>query len=167
MQPINDTSYLFDHVSAILHRQSDQVLQEQLGIGLSQLKILTMLKWRPGATQKDSADYLGQTEASISRQIKILQQKGLLASHIDPAERRRHLAALTTLGIKITMAAHEVLNEYHAPMLDRLNPRERELFHTMLTTLHEYTCAPGKRLACDRPNDIETVYATQTDAAKN
>lgn len=162
MQPINDTSYLFDHVSAALHRQSDQVLQERLGIGMSQFKILSMLKWQPGVTQRDLADYLGQTEASISRQIKLLQQKALLVSHIDPAERRRHLTALTNKGVKITLAAEEVLAEYHAPMLAKLNPREQEQFRAMLTSLHEYTCAPGRRMACDRPLDIETMYANQT-----
>ena len=166
MQAINDTSYLLDHVSAALHRQSDQVLQERLGIGMSQYKILTMLQWRPGATQRDLADYLGQTEASISRQIKLLQQKGLLASHVDPAERRRHLAALTSKGVKLTLAAHEVIAEYHAPMLAKLNPREQEQLQAMLTTLHEYTCAPGRRMACDRPLDIETVYDNQQQRLK-
>src|SRR5688572_10235421 len=161
MQLSSNTSYLFDHVSAALHRQSYQVLQERLGVGLSQFKILSMLHGRPGVTQRELADYLGQTEASISRQIKIMQQKGLLASHIDPAERRRHLAALTTKGIKITLAADEVLKEYHAPMFERLSQREQELFRTMLATLHDYTCASGRRMACDRTGDIETIYANQ------
>lgn len=165
MQPRINTSYLFDHVSAALHRQSDQVLQERLGIGLSQFKILSMLHGRPGATQRNLADYLGQTEASISRQVKLLQQKGLLASHVDPGERRRHLTALTAKGIKIVLAANEVLDEYHAPLFGRLSQREQEQFKAMLTTLHDYTCAPGRRMACDRTGDIETVYANQSKPA--
>lgn len=164
MQPTSDTSYLIDHIAAVLHRQSDQVLQERLGIGLSQFKILSMLRWQPDATQRNLADYLGQTEASISRQMKLLQHKGLLVSHIDPAERRRRLAALTAKGVKITLAAQEVVTSHHAPMFDRLSQREQEQLRAILTTLHDYTCAPGKRMACDQPGDIETVYAGQTKA---
>lgn len=162
MQPNTSTGYLLEHVSSMLHRQSDQVLQERLGIGLSQLKILEALESHPQTKQRSLADFLGQTEASVSRQIKLLQQKMLLVSRVDPEERRRHLAALTPKGVKITLAAREVLQQFHDDMLAKLNNREQGQLHTLLVSLHEYSCAPDKRLACDRPDDIETLYANQT-----
>ncbi|HZM64274.1 MAG TPA: MarR family winged helix-turn-helix transcriptional regulator [Candidatus Saccharimonadales bacterium] len=163
MRPTN-SGYLLDHVSSILHRQADQIIQEQLGIGLSQFKILELLESWPRTNQRSLASLLGQTEASISRQIKLLQQKGLLLTQVDPAEHRRHLAVLTAKGIKLTVAAREIAGQFHRQTLAGLNQREQEQLFKLLTALHEVSCAPGRRLACDRPGDIETLYSNQTSA---
>src|SRR5215475_3516506 len=115
MGPANNLSYLVHHLAAVVGKQSDQVLQEQLGIGLSQFKILMALEWNPRVQQKTIADSLGQTEASISRQIKILTQKGLLSARPDPQNRRKHIKAPTTLGMQVTEAATAILRRSFGP----------------------------------------------------
>lgn len=162
MQSSAEIGRVFGHVAAMIHRQTDQILQERLGIGQSQFNILTNLQKRPQTKQRTLADVLGQTEASVSRQIALLRQKGLLVSHLDPAERRRHLTALTTKGAKIVIAAQEVLEQFYDQLLDPINDREQTQLQTLIDRLHEQSCAPGKRIACDRPGDIETIYASQS-----
>lgn len=162
MQATNTIGYLLEHVADVLHRQSDQVLQERLGIGLSQYKILVMLLEQPGVEQRRLADSLGQTEASISRQVKLLQDKGMVTTHIDPEERRKHLATPTVKGVKLAEAAGDVLTQFQAPVLAGLNEKQQRLLLQMLHTVHEQTCAPGKRMACDRPGTIETIYDQQS-----
>src|SRR5215475_11179332 len=115
MGPANNLSYLVHHLAAVMGRQSDQVLQEQLGIGLSQFKILMVLEWNPRVQQKAIADSLGQTEASISRQIKVLKTKNLLASKQDPQNRRRHITTPTPLGMQVTEAATNILRRGLGP----------------------------------------------------
>lgn len=161
MQPTNDLGYLLHHVASVMHRQSDRILQERLGIGLSQYKILMMLQWAPDTSQRQLADGLGQTEASISRQVKLLLEKGMLALQVDPQERRRHMARPTAKGVKITIAARETLDQYNETMLGVLSEKEREQFMGMLRRIHEACCAPGKPVACDRAYAIETVYDIQ------
>ena len=78
MRPTNTIGYLLQHVSSLLAKQSDQVLQEQLGIGLAQFKILRTLQTEPRTPQREIAFNLGQTEASISRQVKLMIADGLL-----------------------------------------------------------------------------------------
>jgi DNA-binding MarR family transcriptional regulator len=153
---------IFGHVASMLHRQSDQMLQERLGIGMSQFNIMSTIEQRPQTKQRALAHMLGQTEASVSRQITLLKQKSLLTTHVDPAERRQHLAVLTVKGVKLTLAAREVLEQFYEQLLGGLSGREQEQLHSLLTKLHEQTCAPDKRLACDRPRDIETLYANQS-----
>src|SRR5882762_11236561 len=102
-------SYLLQHLAAVMGRQSEQILQEQLGIGLSQFKILMVLEWNPRVQQRSIADSLGQTEASISRQIKLLKAKKLLVTKPDPQNRRRHITAPTPLGMQVTEAASDLL----------------------------------------------------------
>lgn len=154
MHPTITIGYLLQHSAAILMRQSDQVLQERLGIGMSQLRILMMLQNEPNAQQRKLADCLGQTEASISRQTKLLAEKGFLTVRINPKSRRAHITVLTPKGFKITEAALEVLAQHNTPMLDRLSAKQRNQLTEMLTTLHEHICAPGKPFACDHPFKI-------------
>ena len=109
MGPGNNLSYLLQHLAAVIGRQSEQLLQEQLGLGMSQYKILMVLEWNPRIGQKAIADSLGQTEASISRQVKLLKVKGLLSAQPDPQNRRKHITAPTPRGMQITEAASDIL----------------------------------------------------------
>src|SRR5688572_15829021 len=115
MGPGNDLGYLIQHLAAVLGHQTDQVLLEQLGVGLSQFKILWVLQWNPNVEQRFIAESLGQTEASISRQIKILQADGLLQTHRDPNNRRKHITSATLKGTRVTEAAVSIMRRNFAP----------------------------------------------------
>src|SRR5690242_17413141 len=107
--------FFIEHVATLLARQSDQVLQEQLGVGLSQYKILLTLQHNPSIQQRQIADLLGQTEASVSRQIKLLKSKQMIASSVNPQNRRQHLTTLQPRGDRVLEAASRALQQYHAP----------------------------------------------------
>ena len=149
MMPTDNPGYLLHHLSFVLDRQSDNFLQERLGIGFSQLKILMALKWHEGVRQKQIADHLGQTEASISRQIKLMQDDGLLHSRISSQNRREHLTILSAKGIKIADEAMELLNAYHSPMFDRLSENQQRNLADILSIMHEHTCQSGKPGSCN------------------
>ena len=123
------------HLSAVLARESDQILQEQLGIGLSQFKILTTLADNPVAQQRHIAVSLGQTEASISRQVKLLHQKTMLESHKNPRNKRAHLTILTTKGNRIAEAAQKVLDTYQHSSLQHLSNKQRSQLHEILAKI--------------------------------
>jgi len=154
MRPVITVGYLLQHTATIIMRQSDQVLQERLGIGMSQFRILFILHGTPNIQQRKLAECLGQTEASISRQIKLLVEKGLLAVRVNPKSRREHITVLTTKGTKMTEAALEVLEQYHTPMYDLLSEKQKQQLLESLGAFHAYTCAQGKPYACDHPFDI-------------
>lgn len=133
--------YLLHHISAVLARNSDQILQEQLGIGFSQFKILLILQQKSGVQQKQIATALGQTEASISRQIRLLQDSGLLTSTVHPNNRRQHIIRLTPKGLKVIDRAMQILNGYHAPVFARLNERQQSQLADMLGEIHNSLCS--------------------------
>ena len=149
MGPTTNLSYLIQHLAAVMGRQSDQVLQEQLGIGLSQFKILMVLEWNPRVQQRAIADSLGQTEASISRQIKLLKAKKLLVTKQDPQNRRRHITAPTPLGMQVTEAAADLLRRSLTPDFAALGDDQLMQLATGLQHLHRLVCRPGKLGACD------------------
>ena len=151
MGPTNNLAYLVQHLSAVMGKQADQVLQEQLGIGLSQYKILMLLEWNPRVQQRTIADSLGQTEASISRQIKLLKAKNLLSSCADPHNRRKHITAPTPMGMQLTEAATAIVRRSFGPEYASMGDDRLMQLIAGLQRLHSIVCQPGKPGACDHP----------------
>jgi DNA-binding MarR family transcriptional regulator len=146
--------YMLQHTASIMYRQSDQVLQERLGLGMSQYKILMILHEKPQIRQRVLADQLGQTEASISRQIKLLVERGMLVVEINPKNRREHLTRPTARGVKVTQAAQEVLEEYHSPVFGQFNEKEQQTLNELLHRVHVEVCGPRKPITCDKAFDL-------------
>lgn len=149
MGPASNLNYLLTHLAAVIGKQSDQVLQEQLGIGLSQYRILMVLEWNPRVQQKAIADSLGQTEASISRQISLLTQKGLLVSKPDPQNRRKHITTPTPRGMQLTEAANDIMRRNFGQEFAALGDDRLMGLMTGLQQLHRIVCRQGKPGACD------------------
>lgn len=148
MGPANDLNYLIHHLAAVMGKQTEQVLREQLGIGLSQYKILMVLEWNPRIGQSAIADSLGQTEAAVSRQIKLLKGKNLLAIKPDPRNRRKHITAPTPLGMQLTEAASDILRRSFGPDMAKLGDDQLTRLTTGLQQLHRLVCKPGRTGAC-------------------
>lgn len=132
--------YYIQHLAVLINRQSDQVLQEQLGIGLSQFRILQVVSTNPSIQQKQIASLLGQTEASISRQIKLMLGRGLIAIEPGPQDRREHLTVLLPKGERLLEAGTRVVAQYHEPALASLKPKEQDALLRLLAELHRVMC---------------------------
>jgi DNA-binding MarR family transcriptional regulator len=143
MQYESNIGFLLNHLAFVLGRQNDQILQEQLGLGISQFKLMMVLQVKPHIKQKQIADALGQTEASISRQIKLLQQKGLLQSVVSPNNRRQHLTTLTPKGLRFTEEARSILKASHQTMFGQLSSKQQEQLAETLKALLGNAC-PGQ-----------------------
>jgi len=127
---------LIQQLSALYSRDSDQILQEQLGIGYSQYKILGTLRDNPATQQKHIAFQLGQTEASVSRQIKLLERRGLLGSKVNPANKREHITTLTMKGERLTEAASTALQNYQLSSLAHMSRKHQAQLLELLATVH-------------------------------
>ncbi len=140
MQSRNKIGFLIQHLAFSLGRTNDQVLQEQLGIGFSQYKLMMVLQKMPHIQQKQIANALNQTEASISRQIKLLHDKGLLQTTVSPKNRREHITTLTPKGVRYTEEAQRILTNYYQPMFEHMSPKDTEQLVDLLGGLHDYVC---------------------------
>lgn len=166
MESVVTITYLLQHIASIMGRQTDQVLQERLGIGLSQLRILLLLQHEPGVSQRTVGDRLGQTEASISRQIKLMMTRGYLATAVNPKSRREHLTMITPKGVKITEAAKDALTAYHQPLQELLIDKAHKQLSATLVALHGHVCAVNKPFACDHLRyEVSWINALDSIAA--
>lgn len=140
MQHAKTTGYLLQHVAAITDRRADQALQERMGIGMSQYRVMVVLRAGPGVQQKHIAEVLSQTEASISRQVKLMVEQGLVTSRVSQANRRQHLTALTTRGLHFVQEADDVLAGMYDQALEQLSNRQQGQFDELLQLVHTRLC---------------------------
>ncbi|HSX36725.1 MAG TPA: MarR family transcriptional regulator [Patescibacteria group bacterium] len=123
------------NLSSLLARESDQILQERLGIGLSQYKILAAVDASSRLQQRAIAVELGQTEASVSRQVKLLLKKDMITSRANPRNRREHLTELTPKGERVAEAAKQSLATYHSAVMSHISKRQQEILLELLDEL--------------------------------
>jgi DNA-binding MarR family transcriptional regulator len=129
--------YMLHHLAFSLDSASDKILQNRFGIGLAQFRILLVLEGQDGITQKKIAKELSQTEASISRQIKILNGKGLIEVEGNFDNRRERLIYQSHNGHGLALDATRALNKYHQPIFDALNEEEQAQLSEILKTLSD------------------------------
>jgi DNA-binding MarR family transcriptional regulator len=127
---------IIERLAFRIERQSDQILLEQLGIGFSQYKILHVLEANPRFKQKQIAKILGQTEASVSRQMKLMRISGVIVSTINPDHRREHLTTLTIKGIKIRDAANNSLQKLHTSIIGEMSDKKQRRIEETLMSLY-------------------------------
>lgn len=115
----------------LLEKRADESLRSELGIGFAQYKVLEAINQNMLARQNMVAAMLDQTEASISRQIKILQKKGLiLVSEVMGNKRAKELS-LTVVGDEMVRHAEELLDVTQAQVIGGLSYQEQRLFQEL------------------------------------
>ena len=131
-----------------MDRQTDMLLQEKFQIGFSQFKILLALREQNAIQQQKIAIFLGQTEASISRQIKLLVNTGLVSSRKNPENKRQAITSLTPRGAHVIAQAVAALEAHYAPMFSQLSPAQLEAFSKVIDILHQRVCSTGLPGTC-------------------
>lgn len=129
---------LLHSVSSTIDEQANALLLERLDIGLAQYKVLAVLA--SGALpQRSIAASLGQTEASISRQINIMTDVNMVSRKISPHDRRQHVISLNAKGSKKLTQASQVLNNHFSRIFGGLSYNEQESLHKILQKMHLFT----------------------------
>lgn len=118
---------LLHRIGSMMERISDKVLFEDFGLGFSQFKVLYALQHHASPiAQKDIAQFLGQTEASISRQIKLLKTAKYIQIRIDDRDKKKRLISLSPGGEGAVQGALTRLNMHYLPILSVLDSSEQD-----------------------------------------
>lgn len=115
----------------LLEKRADESLKSQIGIGFAQYKVLEAINQNMLTKQNTVANLLDQTEASISRQIKILQQKGLIKVVSVMGNKRAKELSLTVVGDEIVRQAEDILDITQAQIIGGLSYQEQRMFQEL------------------------------------
>jgi DNA-binding MarR family transcriptional regulator len=132
-------TYSLHKVVYLLDKLAEDQLKEKLGITFSLFRILIAIDNKT-VSQCEIARYWEMTEAAVSRQIDILDEKGFISREKDKENRRQNNLSLTETGKKILKQSVDVLEETHAKMYQNLDKKELELLETTLEKLLQTVC---------------------------
>jgi DNA-binding MarR family transcriptional regulator len=102
------------------------------------------------ARPSDLADYFSVGKATISRQLKVLEELGLIQREPDPVDRRAHLLDLTPEGRRRLGCARTARQERFRTMLGAWDRDEVELLARMLSRFNELGESPAETSVRDR-----------------
>ena len=123
-------------LSFIMEKKIDDSLKEQLDIGFAQYKVLEAINQNSLARQNMVAEMLDQTEASISRQIKILEKKGLIFVAKVMGNKRARELSLSRVGEDLVKQAESLIENVQEKTMNGLSYQDQryllEVFERML-----------------------------------
>src|SRR5579864_5079891 len=88
--PLLSLTYVLQHLC-------DESLSGQVGVGLSQVRIMSALSSTP-VSQRSMAVALHQTEANVSRQLKAMKKQGLVGITKNKKDARQRDVTLSSKG---------------------------------------------------------------------
>jgi len=121
----------------LLEKRSDESLKAQVGIGFAQFKVLEAIGRNTLAKQNMIAQLLDQTEASISRQIKILEKKNLISVASVMGNKRARELSLTEKGEELLRQSAEILDLSQAQIVGSLNYEQQQHLQQLLNRMVE------------------------------
>ena len=127
-----------DHLLALLGHALDVFRRElgphgspQQGLRSSQLRLLSLTP-ADGLRVTDLAERVGMTKQALGEFANALEEKGLLESVRDPADRRVRILRPTTAGRRVVRNAEKQIAAVEEEWRERLGPRKWEQLRRLL-----------------------------------
>ncbi len=116
------------HLTYILQQISDEALQKEVNIGLSQTRLMSVMSTSKSVSQREIAVRLGQTESNVSRQLKAMHTSGLVSIKKNKKDSRQREVVLTSKGDKVYSSAEKLLKKEQTKLLHMLSGSELNVF---------------------------------------
>ncbi len=104
-----------------LQQSADELLVSKNGVGLSQTRIMAALDKSIPYSQRRVAVELGQTEANVSRQLKVMKKLGLVNITKSKKDHRQRDVSLTPKGYRTYTKAEQILKHHEKGLLSTMN----------------------------------------------
>lgn len=107
-------------------RVADQILRERLGVTYAKFLVLIQI-YEGHNTSKIISKNLGKTEASISRQITILEKESAIKRKNNQMDDRVKVIALTKKGARVLKNCNKVIDGYFGDKISKINKKDEIL----------------------------------------
>lgn len=120
---------LITRLAKVVYKRSSE---ELLGMRLRHFVALTYLRDHGLAPQQGMCETLGMDANNLVLLLNDLEQAGHASRTRDPADRRRHLVAITPAGLRALRKAERAQEGIEEEVLAGLSSQERESLHELL-----------------------------------
>jgi DNA-binding MarR family transcriptional regulator len=121
---------LLTRLAKQVYRRSSE---ELLGMHLRHLMTLSYLRDHNCCPQQELAEALCMDANNVVLLLNELEDRGHIARHRDPGDRRRHLVELTAAGHGALKSAETAQESIEDEVLHGLDPQERAILWQLLT----------------------------------
>ncbi len=125
------------HLTYILQQSSDEFLLREVGVSLSQARIMSGLDLSMSISQRHLASSLSQTEANISRQLQHMKGQGLVSITKNKKDGRQRDVKLTRKGAGKYDKAEKVLIRLQKTWYKQLDQSEDKAFSLLASKLNK------------------------------
>ncbi len=123
------------HLTYVLQHLSDTNLSAIAGVGLSQVRLMSVLNDTVTHSQIKIAHDLQQTEANVSRQIRLMKKDGLVSIERNKKDARIRDVKLTGNGARKYKMGVKVLATQQKELLKLLDKKEVKAFERASSNL--------------------------------
>jgi DNA-binding MarR family transcriptional regulator len=127
---------LVAHETAVLIRRAESARQRVQTLDRSAYLLLDAVAARNSLALTDLAERFQLDVSTVSRQVTVLEAKGLVERWADPGDGRVCLLAITETGASQLQAARAVRHDFFAALLADWTDEERRAFGTALRRLN-------------------------------
>ncbi len=127
----------------LLHRYRISTALSGLNIYRGQPEILEYLNDHGGCSQRELADFLGVTPASIATSLKRMSKAGFIKRTADKADRRINRMSLTEKGEATLKAGRAECDKVDRLMFSGFSDEEISVFSDMLSRIGENLSSDG------------------------
>lgn len=125
------------HFLNISERHIVDRLLEEKGIYFGQPPILCYLSKNPNATQKDIADSLGISPASVAVSVKRMEKTGIISRETDKDDARRNNLSLTEKGRELEKYARQTFSGVDSAKISGFTEEEIHLMLSLIQKMND------------------------------
>jgi DNA-binding MarR family transcriptional regulator len=111
--------------------------QRNFGVNITEWRIMSLLAIEPGIPASRICNVIGFDKGPVSRNLSMLQKRGLVAIRTAPDDGRTHAISLTARGRAVHDKVIVAALERERRLLSCLKKEEREVLIDLLRRLHE------------------------------
>lgn len=112
------------HLSYVLQQRCESALEAEAGVGLSAVRIMSVLDKSVPTSQRVIAMQLAQTESNVSRQLQAMKKQGLVNVSRNKKDNRQRDVTLTAKGASRYKEAEKLLKKQQRQILNILTASE-------------------------------------------
>jgi DNA-binding MarR family transcriptional regulator len=120
-----------------LHHTRANQLFESIGLYRGQPRVLFALWDQEGVTQRELADQLSLTPATITKMLQRMEKSGFITRKQDPGDQRISRVYLTEAGRQVKAQVENVWETMEAETFENLTSEERSLLHRFFIQIRD------------------------------
>lgn len=144
---------------SILRRMEANRISAEAGLYMGQLPILEYIIHHDGCTQKEIADLMSVSPASIATSTKRLQKAGLVKKQIDEDNLRKNMLSVTEKGMELAIKCRESFDEFDKKLFNGFSDEE-------LLSVKEHLDRLIANISDDSKIDFCSIVALRNESKK-